>query len=186
MACNRVTEPHDGTSRQVQTPAPTLPVRVQRPTPIAEFNCEELRPLQTAEARSRAEIIGLRPPPIGKKIVISKVGVIVTFDRGEFLKAARCLQFEKAVAYVERETGFTEESPIMDAFQSSYVAAALLDAGRAGVRKSDEAKSRPAIVRDPWTADGCNGHCRSSGRLYRLSEDDAGFFLRITDATKDL
>lgn len=116
--------------------------------------------------------------------MISKVGVIVTFSREEFLAAARCQNFEKAVRYVENETGFAESSPIMDAFQTSYVAAALLDAGRADVRRREEPTSRPWILRDPWSDVGCNGRCRSSGRIYRLAEDDTLFFLRITDVTR--
>jgi hypothetical protein len=67
----------------------------------------------------------------------------------------------------------------------SYVVAALLDAGRAGVRLESEPDLRKTIVRDGWAEDGCGGHCRSSGRLYRLSEDDPAFFLRITDHTRN-
>lgn len=134
----------------------------------------------------RPETIEIRPPGAGKRVFTSKTGVVVTFNREEFLAAARCLKFEKAVRYVEQETGFTEESALMDAFQMSYVAAALLDAGRAGVRLQDESGSRKSIVRDGWAANGCNGRCRSFGRLYRLSEDDPSFFLRITDRTIDV
>jgi len=109
----------------------------------------------------------------------------VAFDREEFLQAARCQKLDKAVAYVERETGHLQNSPIMDAFQTSYVAAALLDAGRADVRLRDEREARKWIVRDPWSETGCNGHCRSFGRLYRLSADNTSFFLRITDSTRN-
>jgi len=109
----------------------------------------------------------------------------VTFDREEFLKAARCLKLDKAIDYVEKETGRSEESALMDAFDLSYVVAALLDAGRGGIRLEEESAPRKSIVRDGWAADGCNGRCRSSGRLYRLSEDDASFFLRITDRTRN-
>jgi hypothetical protein len=131
------------------------------------------------------ETIELRPPGAGKKVFTSKTGVAVTFDREEFLKAARCLKFEKAIRFIEEETGVAEESAIMDAFQLSYVEAALLDVGRAGVRPEDESAPRKAIVRDGWAADGCAGRCRSFGRLYRLSDDDAFFFLRITDHTRN-
>jgi hypothetical protein len=131
------------------------------------------------------ETIELRAPGRGKKVFTSKTGVVVTFDREEFLKAARCLKFEKAIRYIEEETGVAEESAIMDAFQLSYVAAALLDVGRAGVRLEEESAPRKSIVRDGWAADGCAGRCRSFGRLYRLSDDDSSFFLRITDQTRN-
>ena len=132
------------------------------------------------------ESIELRPPGAGKKVFTSKMGVFLTFNRDEFLKAARCLKYEQAIRYIEEDTGFAEQTAIMDAFQLSYVAAALLDAGRAGVRLEQEAAFRKSIVRDGWAADGCAGRCRSSGRLYRLSADEASFFLRITDHTKYL
>ncbi len=104
------------------------------------------------------------------------------FEREAFLAAARCMKLEKAIRFIEEETGQEQESPVMDAFQLSYVAAALLDAGRGGVRLEDESEWRKSIVRDGWAADGCAGHCRSFGRLYRLSEDDPSFFLRVSDA----
>ena len=131
------------------------------------------------------ETIELVPPGAGKRVFFSKTGVVVTFDREEFLRAARCLKFEKAVEYVEKETGRAQESALMDAFQLSYVVAALLDAGRGGVRLEEEPLPRKSIVRDGWAADGCNGRCRSFGRLYRLSNDESSFFLRITDQTRD-
>jgi hypothetical protein len=131
------------------------------------------------------ETIELSPPGAGKRVFTAKTGVVVAFDREDFLKAARCLKFEKAIRYIEEETGVAEESAIMDAFQLSYVAAALLDVGRAGVRLEEESAPRKSIVRDGWAADGCAGRCRSFGRLYRLSDDDSSFFLRITDQTRN-
>lgn len=116
---------------------------------------------------------------------MSKMAAVVTFDREDFLKAARCLELPQAVDYLERETGHAPESPIMDAFALSYVAAAMLDAGRASVRLQTETTPRTSILRDGWAADGCGGRCRSFGRLYRLSEDDPSFFLRVTDRRID-
>jgi hypothetical protein len=144
-----------------------------------------LRPAP-AETAVLPESIELRPPGPGKKVFTSKMGVFVTFNRDEFLKAARCLGYEQAIRYIEQDTGFAEQTAIMDAFQLSYVAAALLDAGRAGVRLEEEAAFRKSIVRDGWAADGCTGRCRSFGRLYRLSADESSFVLRITDHTKYL
>jgi hypothetical protein len=144
-----------------------------------------LRPAPQSETSFSRETIELVPPGAGKRVFFSKTGVVVTFDREEFLKAARCLKLEKAVDYVEKETGRAEQSALMDAFELSYVVAALLDAGRGGVRPEDEPVPRKTIVRDGWAADGCNGRCRSFGRLYRLSEDDPSFFLRITDQTRE-
>ncbi len=152
--------------------------------PTADFACQELRPPPRTETSLVPETIELRPLGTGKKVFTSKMGVVVTFDRDEFLKAAHCLKFEKAIRYVEQETGFTEQSALMDAFQMSYVAAALLDAGRADVRLPEEPASRKTIVRDGWAADGCAGHCRSFGRLYRVTDDDSSFFLRVTDHTR--
>jgi hypothetical protein len=144
-----------------------------------------LRPTPKTEASVLPETIDLAPPSAGKRVFFSKTGVVVTFDREEFLKAARCLKLEKAIRYVEQETGREDESALMDAFELSYVVAALLDAGHGGVRVEDESVPRKSIVRDGWAANGCNGHCRSFGRLYRLSEDDTSFFLRITDDTRN-
>jgi hypothetical protein len=131
------------------------------------------------------ETIELVPPGAGKTVFFSKTGELVSFDREEFLQAARCMKLEKAIRYLEEETGKAQESPVIDAFQLSYVAAALLDVGRAGVRLEEESEWRKSIVRDAWAADGCAGHCRSFGRLYRLSADDSSFFLRITDNGRD-
>jgi hypothetical protein len=158
---------------------------VRRPAPSGPFDCRELRPAPTKETPVGAETIELRSPGPGKSVFIAKTGVVVTFHREEFLQAARCLKLEKALHWAELETGQTEASPIIDAFQLSYVAAALLDAGRAGVKLEDESRSRPSIVRDGWSGEGCGGRCRAFGRLYRLSDDDPSFFLRITDHTKD-
>lgn len=162
------------------------PARVERPAPASSIplECAELRPPPRSE-NAVPETIGLLPPPDGKKIVLAKTDVIVKFKREDFLKTARCLNYEQAIEYVEQNAGPAEDFPIRDAFQLSYVAAALLDTGRASVRLRDETESRKSIVRDAWAADGCAGHCRSTGRLYRLSEDDPAFFLRITDETKN-
>jgi hypothetical protein len=140
-----------------------------------------LRPAPKAENAVSRETIELLPPGAGKKVYFLKTGELVMFEREAFLKAARCMKLEKAIRFLAEETGQAEESPIMDAFQLSYVAAALLDAGRAGVRLDDESAWRQSIVRDGWAADGCAGHCRSFGRLYRLTEDDPNFFLRVSD-----
>ena len=166
-------------SPSASAPAP----RARRPAPSGDFDCRVLRPAPGKEGAVVPETIEMSPPGSGKRVFTSKMGVVVTFGRDEFLKAARCMKLDKAVRYVEEETGFTEESALMDAFQMSYVAAALLDAGRAGVRLESEPASRKTIVRDGWAADGCNGRCRSFGRLYRLSDGDPSFFLRITDRT---
>jgi hypothetical protein len=170
-------------------PAPPVPepVRSRRPAPDRgrELRCEDLRPTPEEEQSLVPETIELLPPPAGKKIVMAKTEVIVTFSRDEYLKTARCLKLHRAAQYIEEETGYAEETPMYDAFQLSYVAAALLDAGRAGVRLRDETESRQSIVRDGWAADGCRGRCRSFGRLYRLSEHAPSFFLRITDKTRN-
>ena len=172
-----------------EQPAPTLPepVRSRRPAPdrVQELRCEDLRPTPDGEQSLVPETIELLPPSAGKKIVMAKTEVIVTFSRDEYLKTARCLKLDRATQYIEEETGYAEETPMYDAFQLSYVAAALLDTGRAGVRLRDETESRKSIVRDGWAADGCRGRCRSFGRLYRLSEQDPSFFLRITDKTRN-
>lgn len=131
------------------------------------------------------ETLDLSPPGPGKKVFTAKTGVVVTFGRDDFLKAARCLKLEKAIRYVEQDTGFAEETALMDAFQMSYVVAALLDAGRASVRQDDVPAPRKSIVRDGWSESGCAGRCRSFGRLYRLSEGDSSFFLRVTDHTRN-
>ena len=73
------------------------------------------------------------------------------------------MKLEKAIRYLEEETGKEQESPVIDAFQLSYAAAALLDVGRAGVRLEEESTWRQSIVRDSWAA------------------DESSFFLRITD-----
>ena len=138
-----------------------------------------------SESAAIAETIELRPPAPGKTVFTSKLGVVVTFNRDEFLKAAHCLKFEKAIRYVEEETGRAETSALMDAFQLSYVVAALLDAGRAGIRLEEETALRKSIVRDGWADDGCAGRCRSFGRVYRLSADDPSFFMRVSDQTRN-
>ena len=186
LACREQSSPEQRTSSQAEARASAAPLRARRPAPAGAFDCRELRPTPKTEASVLPESIELVPPGAGKRVFFSKTGVVVTFDREEFLKAARCLKLEKAIRYVEQETGREEESALMDAFELSYVVAALLDAGHGGVRVEDESVPRKSIARDGWAANGCNGHCRSFGRLYRLSEDDSSFFLRITDETRNL
>ena len=185
LACKEQTPPERRASGQAEARASAEPLRARRLAPTGDFDCRELRPAPKAENAAIPETIELRSPGAGKKVFTSKTGVVVSFDREDFLKAARCLKFEKAIRYVEEETGRAQESALMDAFQLSYVVAALLDAGRASVRLEEESASRKSIVRDGWAADGCGGRCRSFGRLYRLSDDDSSFFLRITDKTEN-
>lgn len=144
--------------------------------------CERLQALAAAGPPRSPERITLEPPTAGKTIVLSKTGVIVRFSRDEFLTAARCLKLFKAERYVETDMN-EDESPLRDAFQLSYVAAALLDVGRVGVSVRGESEPRTSIVRDGWSAVGCAGACRSVGRVFRLSEADPSFFFRVTDQT---
>jgi hypothetical protein len=141
--------------------------------------CKHLRP---ADVASSEEIIELQTPRAGEKIVLKKTGVIVEFSREEFRRSAECLGYTESVHWVDTETGGTPESPLRDAFQLSYVAAALLDVGRASVRLQEETDWRTSIVRGPWSAVGCAGQCRSSGRIYRLTPGASSFFLRVSDA----
>lgn len=131
------------------------------------------------------ESIELAPLGTGKIVSYSKTGERVAFDREVFLQTARCMKLERAIRYLEEETGREHESPIMDAFQLSYVAAALLDVGRAAVRLEDESVWQKEILRDEWATDGCAGRCRSFGRLYRLAEDEPMFFLRVSDGGRN-
>jgi hypothetical protein len=144
-----------------------------------------LRNAPLAENAVKPETIELRPPGPGTTVFTAKTDVVVTFNRDDFLKAARCMKLEKAVRYVEEESGRAPESPLMDAFQLSYVVAAMLDAGRASVRLEHERESRQSIVRDGWAEDGCGGRCRSFGRRYRLSDDDRLHFLQVTDGNRN-
>lgn len=161
--------------------APPKPARVRRPAPTGAFGCSELRQAPKAEGEVVPEAIELAPLGTGKIVSYSKTGERVAFDREQFLQAARCMKLERAILYVEEETGREHESPIMDAFQLSYVAAALLDVGRAAVRLEDESVWQKAILRDEWAADGCAGRCRSGGRVYRLADDDPAPFLQVAD-----
>jgi hypothetical protein len=182
LACREQPPPERRAPDQAQARASAAPARVRRPAPTGAFDCRELRPAPNAEHALVPESIELAPPGAGKKVYFLKTGELVMFDREAFLKTARCMKLAKAIRFIEEETGQADESPVMDAFQLSYVAAALLDAGRAGVRLEDESEWRKSIVRDAWAADGCAGSCRSFGRVYRLSENDSAFFLRVSDA----
>jgi len=185
-SCRQEGAPPPSATPSVTAAVSAAPARVTRPKPTGKFGCESLRPPPDPSAPPVPEIIELGEIAPGKKTVMAKTGVIVTFNRDDMIAAARCLKFDKALRYLEEETGTTPESPIMDAFQLSYVAAAMLDAGHANVRREEEDSLRTTIVRDAWAAEGCRGHCRSSGRLYRLTENDPSFFLRITDDTRKL
>lgn len=181
IACEQTKRPDP-----IETRAnPEIVERTSRAAPVGPLTCGELRPSAAEGRPSQPEKIWLSPPSAEKRIVISKVGVIVSFARDDFLRAARCGGFDQAVRYIEQETGFEPDSEIMDAFQTSYVAAALLDAGRASVRLRTEPGSRAWMIRDPWSERGCNGSCLSLGRIYRLSESEPSFFLRITDSTRN-
>lgn len=145
------------------------------------FGCHLLLP-KAQRAPQGPETIRLQPPdPAGKTIVLNKTGVIATFSRDEFLITARCLGIKEAVANLEAETGHTKESPLRDAFGLSYVAAALLDVGRVGVRLRNETESRRTIVRDAWSREGCDGKCVSFGRVYQLTDADPFPFFSVSD-----
>ena len=145
------------------------------------FGCHVLLPKAEREPQG-SETIRLRPPdPAEKAIVLNKTGVIATFSRNEFLIAARCMGLKQAVANLESETGHTKESPLRDAFGLSYVAAALLDVGRVGVRLRAETEFRQTIVREAWVQEGCGGECRGFGRAYRLAESDPFPFFSVSD-----
>jgi hypothetical protein len=133
-----------------------------------------------------ARTIELRPPdPAKKTIVLDKTGVVVTFSRSEFLATAHCLKLNQAVQYVERDMGDAQASPLRDAFRLSYVAAALLDTGRVGVKLKNEKEPRTTIVRESWSDESCAGKCTAFGRIYRLSESDPLFFFRVIDKRED-
>lgn len=170
-------------------PASSAAVPRARPAPrgstaasvAGPFGCHMLRPKAEWEPQGR-ETIRLRPPdPAEKAIVLNKTGVIARFSRNDFLIAARCLNLKQAVANLESETGHTNESPLRDAFGLSYVAAALLDIGRVGVRLRTETEFRPTLVREAWVRDGCSGACRGFGRAYRLAEPDPFPFFNVSD-----
>lgn len=178
-------------SRAEQEAAPSASPKSSGPPAVAtlvsgeKFGCQHLR-TQEASLGEPARTIRLRPPDLdGKTIVLDKTGVVAIFSRDEFLTTARCLGLKKAVAYVERETGYTQQSPLRDAFQLSYVAAALLDVGRVAVRLRDEEKSRSTIVRESWSSESCAGQCRAVGRIYRLSKSDPAFFFQVVDRRED-
>jgi hypothetical protein len=185
LSCREQNPPPGQTSSQPRAPASAAPARARRPAPTGAFDCRELRPVPKTESPLVPETIELAALGTGKKVFLKKTGEFLIFDREEFLKAARCMKAEKAVRFLEEETGREQESPILDAFQLTAVTAAMLDAGRAGIRLVEEREWRKSIVRDGWSADGCVGRCREFGRMYRLSEDDSFPFLRITDQTRD-
>lgn len=147
------------------------------------FGCHTLLPKARRTPRG-PETIRLQPPdPAEKTIVLNKTGVIGTFSRDEFLVTARCLGLQQAVNNLEAETGYTKESPLRDAFGLSYVAAALLDVGRVGIRLKTETEPRRTIVRDAWSPDRCTGKC-PVGRVYQLTEADPFPFFRVVDGTE--
>jgi hypothetical protein len=161
--------------------APQPPIAVTA-TP-GGLSCAALRPLATPGQPEAMDTIRLTPPKAEQRLVLSKTGVVVTFSREDCLVAARCLNLKQAIEHLEQQTGQAPEMPLFDAFQLSYVAAALLDLGRASVRLEEETQPRTTIVRGPWSAEGCRGRCISTGRIYRLTEADSSFFLRVTDKT---
>jgi hypothetical protein len=122
------------------------------------LECKHLRP---AKVVGSEEIIELQTPRAGEKIVLKKTGVIVEFSREEFRRSAECLGYTESVHWVDTETGGTPESPLRDAFQLSYVAASLLDVGRASVRLQDfvllPAGQRRADERSRLTASRARG-----------------------------
>ena len=166
-------------------PQASIPRAAAPLVPGEKFGCQHLG-AQEASQGQPPRTIKLRPPDLNAKtIVLDKTGVVATFSREEFLTTARCLGLTKAVTYVERDMVDAQQSPLRDAFQLSYVAAALLDAGRVAVRLRDEEKSRSRIVRESWSAESCAGQCRAFGRIYRLSESDASFFFQVVDKRED-
>lgn len=148
------------------------------------LRCEHL-PSGPAKGAGPATI-ELHGPEDAENIVLSKTGVVVRFSRTDFITVATCRKHDEALKYIHAETGGRAEAPLRDAYQLSYIAATLLDLGRASVKLRNEKQFRPTILREPWSAPGCAGSCRSTGRLYKLSAADPLFFLRVTDETADV
>lgn len=183
VACSKESSerPQASASARAQAMAPPAIASV----PTGKLECRHLVAPEVGEGQVRT--IRLRPPdPAMKTIVLDKTGVVVTFNREEFLTTARCMGLKKAVTYVQRDMGDAQQSPLRDAFQLSYVAAALLDTGRVGVRLRNEKKSRATIVRESWSEESCAGQCRAFGRIFRLSEGDPSFFFRVVDKREDV
>src|SRR5262245_56754714 len=93
LACRDSAPPERRSSAPLPAQASSAPARALRPAPSGNFDCQELRSAP-AENAVVPEAIELRPPGAGKRVFTSKMGVFVTFNRDEFLKAARCLKYE--------------------------------------------------------------------------------------------
>jgi hypothetical protein len=185
LACQREKAREEIAEGEAPVPAATSTARVHRPAPAPKtsFQCSDLRSTPEAGPALVPETIELGTISPGKRIVLSKTGVVVTFSRDDFITVATCKGYKQSLKWVEEEAGFAEESPLRDAYELPYVAAALLDVGRAKIRFLDEGEWQKQIVRDGWAANGCAGQCRSFGRLYRVSADAPDFFMRVTDKT---
>ena len=161
-------------------PGPGVAPSASTAAAAGRFGCHALLPKSRLAPRG-PETIRLQPPdPNEKAIVLNKTGVIGRFSRDEFLTTARCLGLKQAVMNLESETGHTKESPLRDAFGLSYVAAALLDVGRADIRVEAETEPRRTIVRDAWSQENCAENC-AVGRVYQLTEADSLPFFRVAD-----
>src|SRR5688572_7484734 len=112
LACREQAPSSRQASEHGQDQPSAEPARVRRLAPTGGFDCRELRPVPKTEAELIPETIELVAPGAGKTVFFSKTGERVTFDRDEFLKAARCLKLEQAVRFLEEETGKEQESPI--------------------------------------------------------------------------
>ncbi len=130
--------------------------------------------------------VTLQPPREERTVILREKGVTMAFGYGAFLGMARCGRSETTVDFLASRPEM-ERLVVISAAEDKrahWVAAALLDQGRARVRDERTKRDATSIVRQRWISQGCRGGCRQFGREYRL-QVPGEVFLQITDTFVD-
>jgi hypothetical protein len=139
---------------------------------------------------SYCKVIRLQAPAEGRMVTLRAEGATLTFSFGDFLLAARERDEREVVAFLDGRPSGENPVPLAAATQFpaynrvQFIAAALLEEGKARVRDHVEDRDVESIVWETWDWMGCGGGCRQSGREFRLRIPGDVFF-RVTDEYDD-
>lgn len=129
--------------------------------------------------------------PTEPGVVVMRQGPVeLVFGREAFLKAAKVRRRSKLAAWIEghqtkqtRLDGPAGPGPELIK-ESTFVAAGLLEAGRAKAVVAKTGRPVDRIVVQHWDWIGCSGGCRQAGREFRLTVPGKPF-LKTTDLFED-
>lgn len=181
VACER--EPVAAPAAKDITSPSSAPAASVTPAPEPDPPCPEFEDRPKWGHGAEQVTILLSTPVEARTVELRATGALLTFGFREFLRAAECLKQKHVADYLRSRPRSEQVVNITDREDAQFLvpAAALIDAGRAGVVALGSGARAATVVKSFWTWMGCAGGCRHMGREYRLSVPGEVFF-KITDA----